>query len=713
MPGYSPKDPATVTTLDELKDFVSEELGFVAQSFGEGEKVTWLRPSARAPDKPREGMVVYADGANFDPGDGKGTYEYDGAAWRALFTSGQTTYVNILEHGGVGDGVTDNSAALTAAVAALSSRGGTLYFPQGKYLFNSARVITAPSLNAIWDLTILGDGADASILYWPAGGGMEIRLNGTGPGINNQSFHARDISFTTGANNTGTGLKLNQLGSNTGSFAALTELNRVTFRGDDGIQLTHSWAVGLMILNVSNINVVGCLFHGPGGVSGKGVTYQGGNGSNIAVVLNLLDCTINSHTMGFEVENEFTQGITISQCNISNCTNGVNIPGGIGTVGGASLAQLAIQGCQFGMFTSGSIAINAASTSPIAQLMVSDTLFLLSANTAAINAPLQNFTIVDNTFQASSVTGTTGIQDVTNPANTCGVIEGNSFIVLGSAITLQAGAHNIGIGPNKFFGCTTNITNGSAAANNNIGTWISSQDQGYIVQISNEGSAAGDHALTLSGGTQGATADNATKLIQFLNGNRVTEIGSIKRSEGSGLQFNATNLNIQGGTLTSTLFGSVSASFQVNMGNLHNAAGDHGVAVFSGGSAATDVATVCMFFLDPSSNSCGSITRNDAAGVRHVSYNTSSDIRLKKNIRETKRGLREIEKIRVIDYGLEEEIQGLLAQEVREVYPEVVRVGGEDAEKEPWQLDYGRLTPLLIRAIQQLSERVRELESRG
>jgi len=278
---------------------------------------------------------------------------------------------------------------------------------------------------------------------------------------------------------------------------------------------------------------------------------------------------------------------------------------------------------------------------------------------------------------------------------------------------LQSGAHNINVGPNTFFGCTTNITNGSAAANNNIGTWISSQDQGYIVQISNEGSAAGDHALTLSGGAQGATADNATKLIQFLNGNRVTELGSIKRSEGSGLQFNGTNLNIQSGTVTSTLFGSVSASFQVNMGYLHNAAGDHGVAVFSGGSAATDVATVCMFFLDPSSNSCGSITRNDAAGVRHVSYNTSSDIRLKKNIRETRRGLREIEKIRVIDYGLEEEIQGLLAQEVREVYPEAVRVGGEDAEKEPWQLDYGRLTPLLIRAIQQLSERVRELESRG
>lgn len=33
------------------------------------------------PPKPRQGMLVYADGADFDPGSGEGLYRHDGSAW--------------------------------------------------------------------------------------------------------------------------------------------------------------------------------------------------------------------------------------------------------------------------------------------------------------------------------------------------------------------------------------------------------------------------------------------------------------------------------------------------------------------------------------------------------------------------------------------------------------------------------------------------------
>lgn len=33
------------------------------------------------PDKPREGMIRYADGADWNPGSGKGLYVYDGTRW--------------------------------------------------------------------------------------------------------------------------------------------------------------------------------------------------------------------------------------------------------------------------------------------------------------------------------------------------------------------------------------------------------------------------------------------------------------------------------------------------------------------------------------------------------------------------------------------------------------------------------------------------------
>lgn len=34
-----------------------------------------------APDKPRNGMIVYADGTNWDPGSGEGFYGYSAGTW--------------------------------------------------------------------------------------------------------------------------------------------------------------------------------------------------------------------------------------------------------------------------------------------------------------------------------------------------------------------------------------------------------------------------------------------------------------------------------------------------------------------------------------------------------------------------------------------------------------------------------------------------------
>ena len=34
-----------------------------------------------APDKPTQGLLVYADGVSFDPGSGKGYYRYDNGSW--------------------------------------------------------------------------------------------------------------------------------------------------------------------------------------------------------------------------------------------------------------------------------------------------------------------------------------------------------------------------------------------------------------------------------------------------------------------------------------------------------------------------------------------------------------------------------------------------------------------------------------------------------
>jgi len=109
-------------------------------------------------------------------------------------------------------------------------------------------------------------------------------------------------------------------------------------------------------------------------------------------------------------------------------------------------------------------------------------------------------------------------------------------------------------------------------------------------------------------------------------------------------------------------------------------------------------------FQRPDGNLIGAVTQVTAGSV---AYNTTSDKRLKTNIRETKFGLAAVNKIEVKDYnfiGSKEEQTGFLAQQLYEVFPEAVTKGGDDPKTRPWMVDYGRVTPLLVKAVQELSK---------
>lgn len=117
-------------------------------------------------------------------------------------------------------------------------------------------------------------------------------------------------------------------------------------------------------------------------------------------------------------------------------------------------------------------------------------------------------------------------------------------------------------------------------------------------------------------------------------------------------------------------------------------------------------------FLRPDETQIGRIEQADAT---HVAYLTTSDKRLKANIRETKFSLADVNKIQVKDYNYidsKTNQTGFLAQQLYEVFPEAVSKGGDDPKKRPWMVDYGRITPLLVKAIQELSKKDEELEKK-
>ena len=90
-----------------------------------------------------------------------------------------------------------------------------------------------------------------------------------------------------------------------------------------------------------------------------------------------------------------------------------------------------------------------------------------------------------------------------------------------------------------------------------------------------------------------------------------------------------------------------------------------------------------------------------------------SDVQFKENIATTTSGLDLLQRIPVKDFNLigyaDHRQQGFIAQELYQYYPEAVTVGGENAFQSPWLVDYGRLTPLVVRAVQELNLKLEDL----
>src|SRR3954452_18771730 len=111
----------------------------------------------------------------------------------------------------------------------------------------------------------------------------------------------------------------------------------------------------------------------------------------------------------------------------------------------------------------------------------------------------------------------------------------------------------------------------------------------------------------------------------------------------------------------------------------------------------------------------------DVAGAAHASsFPTSSDARLKTDVEQLSGVLPKLDKVRGVSFEWNElydslgrstghrEI-GVIAQEVEEVFPELVTTWGDDDYK---AVDYGRLTGVLIEAIKELSQENRTLKAR-
>lgn len=80
---YTPAKLPEITDVDALRRAIEDEFNAIAREMSETVALD-LRPIYAAPLRPRDGMIVFADGTSWDPGGGRGVYVYSSSAWVKL-----------------------------------------------------------------------------------------------------------------------------------------------------------------------------------------------------------------------------------------------------------------------------------------------------------------------------------------------------------------------------------------------------------------------------------------------------------------------------------------------------------------------------------------------------------------------------------------------------------------------------------------------------
>jgi hypothetical protein len=135
-----------------------------------------------------------------------------------------------------------------------------------------------------------------------------------------------------------------------------------------------------------------------------------------------------------------------------------------------------------------------------------------------------------------------------------------------------------------------------------------------------------------------------------------------------------------------------------------NSSGGYGFQM----SAANNAGTYYFQNFMAGSTDVGSITSNGTT----TNYSVTSDYRLKEDLKEIK-GIEKVSEIKVYDYKWKSDntrMDGVLAHELQEILPYAV-IGEKDGERMQG-VDYSKLVPVLVKAIQELSAEITILKNK-
>ena len=351
--------------------------------------------------------------------------------------------VSVAWFGAKGDGVTDDTVAIQAAVNFCATSNLTLFVPPGTY------VCTA-QITGTGRLHMFGAGMRSTTFLFPSNSGFLFTLPDQF-----HSVHLRDFSVLAGAIGAGNAaIKLFNSASAIPNPAntELSDITNVWICGADYPAATNCWMYGIEIQCVSNVNLSNVMITGSALAQGVGLAVDG-SAALPPVVFNLSGCTFNYLDAGIEY-GDYVQGVSITGGNFTGCDIGVDA-----VAGSTGLDQLSINNSQFNCSVA---AVNLATCVP--DFTFSNNIVLIPGPASGEGVGLNMVkthrgTVVGNSFSGfDKIEHAYGIVVYANYGAGI-VVTGNSFHSLGAGVILQAPSAGNNVQSNVYTAVSTPVVN--------------------------------------------------------------------------------------------------------------------------------------------------------------------------------------------------------------------------------------------------------------
>lgn len=234
-------------------------------------------------------------------------------------------------YGAVGDGSTDDYAAIQAAFNDAQAVNGCVYFPAGEYLIRTALSFQGAASPGRRSIALKGDGPNVSVLKAAAGvDGLDFVFAQSGA-LQPWGAVIMDLGFRT-AGAAGTAIRISYgapLVTND-HFEPSVVIRNVEIRSDD----THRWSNGIDLTSAWNVRLTDCFISGGSfGGAWRSLTGRGIALHRSCVNAHFVNCHCNFWATGFHYDtgtgpgDHNTEGLFFSNCSFVGVRKGVHIVG--------------------------------------------------------------------------------------------------------------------------------------------------------------------------------------------------------------------------------------------------------------------------------------------------------------------------------------------------------------------------------------------------